>query len=146
VILKPVSRNLALLATFWRLIYAVTWVVVALNLFTALRLLSGADYLPAFGAERCGSDAGTVGGFRVVVPGRGALIRHDVRYGRKGMNSDELPNLNCFATLACRMAVGSGIQPIPVSEPVMPAPAPPESIRHPSQVPALAGAARPTPL
>ena len=52
VILKPVSRNLALLATFWRLIYAVTWVVIALNLFTALRLLSGADYLQAFGAEQ----------------------------------------------------------------------------------------------
>jgi Domain of unknown function (DUF4386) len=52
VILKPVSRNLALLATFWRLIYAVTWVVVALNLFTALRLLSGAEYLQAFGAEQ----------------------------------------------------------------------------------------------
>jgi hypothetical protein len=52
VILKPVSRNLALLATFWRLIYAVTWVVIALNLFTALRLLSGAEYLQAFGAEQ----------------------------------------------------------------------------------------------
>lgn len=52
VILKPVNRNLALLATFWRLIYAVTWVVIALNLFTALRLLSGAEYLQAFGAEQ----------------------------------------------------------------------------------------------
>ena len=52
VILKPVSRNLALLATLWRLIYAVTWVVIAVNLFTALRLLSGADYLQAFGAEQ----------------------------------------------------------------------------------------------
>jgi hypothetical protein len=52
VVLKPVSRNLALLATFWRLIYAVTWVVIALNLFTALRLLSGPDYLQAFGAEQ----------------------------------------------------------------------------------------------
>ena len=52
VILKPVSRTLALLATFWRLIYAVTWVVIALNLFTALRLLSGTDYLQAFGAEQ----------------------------------------------------------------------------------------------
>jgi hypothetical protein len=51
-ILKPVSRNLALLATFWRLIYAVTWVVIAVNLFTALRLLSGAEYLQAFGAEQ----------------------------------------------------------------------------------------------
>ena len=52
VILKPVNRNLALLATFWRLTYALTWVVIAVNLFTALRLLSGADYLQAFGAEQ----------------------------------------------------------------------------------------------
>jgi Domain of unknown function (DUF4386) len=52
VILKPVSRNLALLATLWRLIYALTWVVIAVNLFTALHLLSGADYLQAFGAEQ----------------------------------------------------------------------------------------------
>ena len=33
VILKPVNRNLALLATFWRLVYAVMWVVIALNSF-----------------------------------------------------------------------------------------------------------------
>jgi len=52
VILKPVNRNLALLATFWRLVYAVMWVVIALNFFTALRLLSGAEYSRVFGAEQ----------------------------------------------------------------------------------------------
>ena len=52
VILKPVNRNLALLATFWRLIYAVTWVVIALNYFTALQILSGAVYARVFGAEQ----------------------------------------------------------------------------------------------
>src|SRR5437667_8842167 len=52
VILKPVNRNLALLATFWRLVYALMWVLMTLNLFEALRLLSGADYLRAFEAER----------------------------------------------------------------------------------------------
>jgi len=52
VILNPVNRNLALLATFWRLIYAVTWVVIALNSFIALRLLSGAEYVRVFGAEQ----------------------------------------------------------------------------------------------
>jgi hypothetical protein len=52
VILRPVSRTLASLAAFSRLVYAVTWVVIALNLFTALRLLGGADYLQAFGAEQ----------------------------------------------------------------------------------------------
>ena len=52
VILKPVSRNLALLATSSRLVYAVTWVVIAINFFAALRLLTGADYLRVFEAER----------------------------------------------------------------------------------------------
>ena len=52
VILKPVSRSLALLATFWRLVYAVVWVLMTLNLFGTLRLLSGADYLRGFEAER----------------------------------------------------------------------------------------------
>jgi hypothetical protein len=52
VILKPVSRNLALLAAFWRLLYAGMWLVIGLNLFIALRLLSGADYLQAFGADQ----------------------------------------------------------------------------------------------
>jgi hypothetical protein len=52
VILKPVSRNLALLAAFSRLVYAMTWVVIALNYFTALRILSGAEYVRAFGADQ----------------------------------------------------------------------------------------------
>ena len=47
VILRPVSRGLALLATVWRLVFAAIWVLVVLNYFTALRLLSGADYLRA---------------------------------------------------------------------------------------------------
>ncbi len=52
VILKPVNRGLALLAAFWRLVYALMWVRMTLNLFDALRLLSGADYLRVFEAER----------------------------------------------------------------------------------------------
>jgi len=52
VILKPVSRGLALLAAFWRLVWVVMWLVMTLNLFDALRLLSGADYSRAFEAER----------------------------------------------------------------------------------------------
>ncbi len=52
VILKPVNRNLALLAAFWRLVYALTWILMTLNLFEALRLVSGADYLRVFEAER----------------------------------------------------------------------------------------------
>jgi uncharacterized protein DUF4386 len=52
VILKPVNRGLALLAAFWRLVYALMWILMTLNLFEALRLLSGADYLRVFEAEQ----------------------------------------------------------------------------------------------
>jgi hypothetical protein len=52
VILKPVNRGLALLAAFWRLVCVLMWLVMTLNLFDALRLLSGAGYLRAFEAER----------------------------------------------------------------------------------------------
>jgi hypothetical protein len=52
VILKPVSRGLALLGAFWRLVYALMWVLMTLNLFEALRLLSGAEYARVFEAEQ----------------------------------------------------------------------------------------------
>jgi Domain of unknown function (DUF4386) len=52
VILKPVSRGLALLAAFWRLVWVLMWLAMTLNLFNALRLLSGADFLRALEAER----------------------------------------------------------------------------------------------
>ncbi|MGA3286115.1 MAG: DUF4386 domain-containing protein [Bacteroidota bacterium] len=52
VILKAVNQNLALIAAFCRLVYALMWVVIALDLFTVLRLLSGADYLRVFEADR----------------------------------------------------------------------------------------------
>jgi hypothetical protein len=52
VILEPVNRGLALLAAFFRLVYALMWVVIVLNLFDVLRLLSGADYLRVFEADR----------------------------------------------------------------------------------------------
>jgi len=52
VILKPVNRGLALLAAFFRLVYALMWVVIAFNLLEVLRLLGGADYLRVFEADR----------------------------------------------------------------------------------------------
>jgi hypothetical protein len=52
VILEPVNRGLALLAAFCRLVYASMWILMTLNLFEALRLLSNADYLRVFEAER----------------------------------------------------------------------------------------------
>jgi Domain of unknown function (DUF4386) len=52
VILKPVNRSLALLAAFCRLVYALLWLLMTLNLFDALRLLRRADYLQVFETER----------------------------------------------------------------------------------------------
>jgi hypothetical protein len=51
VILRPVSRHLALLATLWKLVYAVTSVLMALSLLTALRLAADPAYLQALGPE-----------------------------------------------------------------------------------------------
>ena len=52
IVLKPVDQNLALLAAFGRLVHAFTYLLVAINLLTALRLLSGADYSRAFGPDQ----------------------------------------------------------------------------------------------
>jgi len=52
VVLKPVNRNLALLAAFWGLIETAILVVITLNDFDVLRVLSGADYLRVFEADR----------------------------------------------------------------------------------------------
>ena len=52
VILKPVGRNLALVAAFCRLVVALMWGVTALNMLGALRLLGGGTYLSVFEADR----------------------------------------------------------------------------------------------
>ena len=52
VVLKSVNRNLALVAAFCRLIFAFTWVVTALNLLGALRLLGDAAYLSVFSPDQ----------------------------------------------------------------------------------------------
>jgi len=52
VVLKPVNRSLALLATGWGLIETASLVVVTLSDFDVLRILSGADYLHAFEANQ----------------------------------------------------------------------------------------------
>src|SRR5712691_4478146 len=51
-VLKPFNRNLALLATGWGLIETATLVFVTLSDFDVLRILSGADYLHVFEANR----------------------------------------------------------------------------------------------
>src|SRR5712691_1527447 len=62
VVLMPVSRSLALLATGWGLIETATLVVVTRSDFGVLRILSGADYLHAFEANRLQALARLSGG------------------------------------------------------------------------------------
>ena len=52
VLFRPVSKALALLATFFRLAQAAVLAANLLNLFFALAFLSGADYLTVLGVEQ----------------------------------------------------------------------------------------------
>ena len=51
VILKPVGPGLALLAAISRLVYALTWVALAMSLFAGVRLLGDSSSRSAFGAD-----------------------------------------------------------------------------------------------
>ena len=51
-VLRPVNRNLALLALGWGIVETAILVVVTLTDFNVLRILSGAHYLQAFDANR----------------------------------------------------------------------------------------------
>ena len=57
VVLRPVDQNLALFAFSSRLFHAITWLLLPMNLFTALRLLNRADYVRAFPADQLPSVA-----------------------------------------------------------------------------------------
>jgi hypothetical protein len=52
VILKPVNRGLALVGALCRLVFALMWLLTALNMLAALRLLGSASYLQVFEADR----------------------------------------------------------------------------------------------
>ena len=52
VFLKPINKDLALLAAWLRLTYTIIAGVALLNLFFVLELLSGADYLAGFGSDQ----------------------------------------------------------------------------------------------
>lgn len=52
VVLKPVSRPLALVAAFWRLVETAVLIIVPLSDLYLLRILSGADYLQAFETDQ----------------------------------------------------------------------------------------------
>jgi hypothetical protein len=48
VILKPVNRSIALVATFFRLVSAVAWAILALTMLNVLQLLGDPTHLSAF--------------------------------------------------------------------------------------------------
>jgi hypothetical protein len=52
VVLRPVNRNVPLLAAFFRLIESSVFAVITVTDFVALRLLSGATYLRAFDSQQ----------------------------------------------------------------------------------------------
>lgn len=52
VILKPVNHGLALLASFFRLVYAAMWLVMAIDLFRALQFLGNSSYLAVFSTDQ----------------------------------------------------------------------------------------------
>ena len=52
VVLKPVNQHLALIAVFFRLVYAFMWGVAALNTLSSLQLLGNANYLSVFKTDQ----------------------------------------------------------------------------------------------
>jgi hypothetical protein len=52
VVLTPVNRLLTIVATLFRLIFVLLWLLTTLNLLSALRLLGAATYLHAFEPDR----------------------------------------------------------------------------------------------
>jgi hypothetical protein len=58
VILRPVSRGIALFAAFSKLIYVFFWFVLLMDLFGALRLMGGGVSSQTFGADRLAALAG----------------------------------------------------------------------------------------
>lgn len=52
VLLKPVNKNLAILAALFRLVYTAIFGIALYNFLNVLQLLSGAEYLSVFTAEQ----------------------------------------------------------------------------------------------
>jgi hypothetical protein len=57
ILLKPVNKNLAMLAAWFRLVFATILGVALHNLLSVLQLLSGADYLTVFETEQLQAQA-----------------------------------------------------------------------------------------
>jgi len=58
VILRPVSRGLALFAVFARLLYSAMWFIQVIGLFSALRIMRGGGFMQVFEPERLQALAG----------------------------------------------------------------------------------------
>ncbi|MFC1524275.1 DUF4386 domain-containing protein [Thermodesulfobacteriota bacterium] len=58
IILKPVNRNLALLALLWKLVEATIAAVIVLITFIALQLLNGAEHITGFTPEQLQATVG----------------------------------------------------------------------------------------
>lgn len=58
VILRPVSRGIALFAAFSKLTYVMFWFVVVMDVFAALRLMGSVGTLQTLGSEGCAALAG----------------------------------------------------------------------------------------
>jgi Domain of unknown function (DUF4386) len=58
VVLKPINQGLALAGALFRLVFALLWLLSALNMLCALRLLGNASYVQVFGADRLQALAG----------------------------------------------------------------------------------------
>lgn len=65
VVLQPVNPGLALAAAFCRLVYALLWIAMVLNLLEALPLMQGGGYLDVIGTDKLQALAkwATRGGF-----------------------------------------------------------------------------------
>ncbi len=70
VLLKPVNRNIALLAAFWRLVESSILCVITLSSFLVLSLSSGAEYLNAIEADQLQAFAMLA----IVVHGTGYIV------------------------------------------------------------------------
>jgi hypothetical protein len=57
ILLKPVNKSLAMLAAWFRLVYAAIFGIALHNFLSVLQLLSGADYLTVFETEQLQSQA-----------------------------------------------------------------------------------------
>ncbi len=112
VVLKPANPGLALAAAFCRLVYALLWIITVLNLFGALWLLHGADYLQAIAPEQLHALAKTQirGGFDDYYVGLPFFALASTITAWLWLKSGYLPKaLAAFGVLASTWGVACGL-------------------------------------